>query len=550
MIIDKLFAPAEPRGLGNPSVPLSTGILDLFGARSASGITVGPNDALSYSPIWQAVALISGDVAKIKIETFEETSAGMRRAVDHPVDTLLRKWTGELPAALWVQSVMANALLYGSGYSIIKRDAVGQAVALEFVPSAHVYKHRIPGERNAMAYEVRDDDGPPIPVPSSEMFCLDGLTFSAYGGLSVVQYARNTIGRMLASEGYADDFFSNAAVPSGFFSHPGQMSPEAQTRFLEGIKQRHGSAGKRHRAGILEEGMQYAPSAITPEDAMLVQMLAMGVNDVSRFFNLPPHKLGAEGRTSFNSVEQENRSYFSSSLGAWVARFEAAINCSLFPMEQWATHHAKFDTDQIFRADLEARMKSNAVAIVNGIKSRNEVRAEENLNPYDGGDEYLVPLNLGASDDVGEQDETLPQVADPPEPTDDRAALVVEAQRELIISDVQSAARKIVRQATDAARKPESFLSFVNTVRTEKRERMFEEIWPALHLAFVASGVGDVQRASKRACQMLIETIEEQLLKAAEVQPEDLAASVADVLPRVHASCRAVVVAITKDEVY
>ena len=46
------------------------------------------------------------------------------------------------------------------------------------------------------------------------------------------------------------------------------------------------------------------------------------------------------------------------------------------------------------RGDMSSRYTSYAQAITNGFMSANEVRALEDMNPRDGGDDFLTPLNM------------------------------------------------------------------------------------------------------------------------------------------------------------
>ena len=51
--------------------------------------------------------------------------------------------------------------------------------------------------------------------------------------------------------------------------------------------------------------------------------------------------------------------------------------------------------DGLLRGDTKTRFDAYQQAIQSGWMSRNEVRALENLNPVDGLNEFLQPLNMG-----------------------------------------------------------------------------------------------------------------------------------------------------------
>ena len=508
MILEKLFAPAteEQRATGgflNWNFPLSP-----FGGTSKAGLTVSARDAVSYSPVWAALDLISGDVAKIPIRTMRRDSRGVNPATDHPVNALLSKYTGEMPAMLWVSSMMSNAMLYGNGWSRIIRDARGRAEELRFIPSTLVSVERLQGSVNSKRVIIRNDEGNEISVSEADMFQLPGLVFSNLGGVPLIQFALNTIGRLLSAEGYADDFFANSAVPSGWLMHPAHMSPEAQERFLQSIQSRHAGAGNRHRLGILEEGMQWQSSGIPPEDAMLIEMLNLGVKDVARFFKLPPHKLGDEGRTSFNSVAEENRQYVSSTLGSWLSKFESEANCKLFPDNEWNTYFVSFDTDRIFQPPYKERMEGNAIAIMNGIRSRNEVREEEGWNPYEGGDEFLTPLNLSPADQAEEE----PPAAEPPEPNEEDMRASAAA---ILSASCKRAVRRICNQTANSVKqKPEAILSIVTQLDPALREHaLLDTRDPMLLLHSICP---DSKWNNRRLWDVLIAEVTDTLIEVAD----------------------------------
>ena len=62
----------------------------------------------------------------------------------------------------------------------------------------------------------------------------------------------------------------------------------------------------------------------------------------------------------------------------------------------------QFIVDGLLRGDTKTRYESYRVARETGWLSVNEIRGLENLNPIDGGDQFIQPLNMGT---VGETEE-------------------------------------------------------------------------------------------------------------------------------------------------
>jgi len=51
----------------------------------------------------------------------------------------------------------------------------------------------------------------------------------------------------------------------------------------------------------------------------------------------------------------------------------------------------------LLRGNIKVRSEYYTKMIQNGVLSPNEVRALENMNKRDGGDEYLTPLNMSSN---------------------------------------------------------------------------------------------------------------------------------------------------------
>ena len=479
------------RSIHNPAVPITADIINQYlggGARSAAGVVVNHHTALKVAPVWQAIDVITADISRIPIEVKRATADGRGEEPDkkHPARRLLSISAGDMTANVFISRLLAHALLFGNGYAQIMRRG-NRPTKLHWLLKNQVepcwengkffYLVQYDGNKDGRADMQRV-----LPI---DMIHLPGLLLDEFGGLSLIDYARNTIGREIAAETFGDDFFSNSAVPSGWFEHPAEMGEEAHKRFLQSVERRHQGSGKRHRVGILEEGMKWNPAGVNPVDAMLIDVMKWGTKDVARFFNLPPHKLGDDSRVNYNSLEQENKAYYDSSLGKWISRLTCEFNAKLFTDEELDEgYRVEFDIDSWGKADTAARFASYAIAIQWGIMNRNEVRQREGLNPYEGGDEYLTPLTHGdtsAATDMPQEDSdasTEPIEEITPQPTDQARALIYDLVRERL----EESARLLVNSTTRAAKRGGNFLAYLNNLQEKHGSAVEGKLGPAIRM--------------------------------------------------------------------
>ena len=520
------------RSFENPAVPLSGATIAQYldgGVTTPSGKTVTVADALRYSPIWGGVDMISSDVSRLPLSVYERSNGKREKARRHPAYRLLRRHTGEVTSNIWLARMVSQALLYGNGYSRILRSR-GEIAQLQWL---HADRVQVKKEAGKIYYLVKfrgKEEGKEDTkrVEQEGMFHLVGLTLNELGGLSLIDFARNTIGRQQAAEHFGDDFFANLAQPSGFFEHPAQMSDTARKQFIEGVKAAHAGAGKRFKAAVLEEGMKWVATDVNPDDALLIDQLKWGVKDVARFLNIPPHRLGDDAKSSFASLEQENLSYIQTSLGKWISRIECEATEKLFSLQEKSeeSHYAEFEINALGRADMATRHNSYALAIQWGWMNRNEVRERENLNPYDGGDEYLTPLNM--TTEVDQLVEEQPAQEEPPEEEPTRQAADANLEGQMLFAVrmiVNAAARKADRGAT-------GFWTWLQTARTDYQERFGKLINPAV----VASGWSEI--SGQHATEELLKACEDAFLSAAECQPDELPVRIRETLADLTEVCQ------------
>ena len=103
----------------------------------------------------------------------------------------------------------------------------------------------------------------------------------------------------------------------------------------------------------------------------------------------------------------------------WVNRWEGALKRDAIGWDgKNADIWPRFTMDVLLRATPAERTAFYTAMVNAGVLSPNDVRALENLNPRDGGDEYLTPLNMrqGADPPKDPADPTDPPPPPAPKP--------------------------------------------------------------------------------------------------------------------------------------
>ena len=385
-----LFARIFRSSPENPSTSLSNPaawLTGLFGT-SKTGVQVSEDNALTFSAVYAAVRIISETIASIPLNVYQADGETRVKAVGHPVQDLLAKAPNSVSSTFTFREAMAsNLVLHGNAYAKIEMNAAGRPTAL--IPL------------NPMKVEVKVVDGEKVYVFDEKHTYLDyemlhfvGLSFNGLVGKSPLSMAREAVAIGLAAQEYGARFYSNGANAGGVITAPGRLNTEVVKRLRESWNRAQSGLGSSHSTAILEEGMKYEKIGLDPEAAQFLQSRKFQVNEIARIFRIPPSYLAdLENSSTRANTEQQAIQFVRDCITPYVRRMEVELNRKLF-REDEPNLYAYFTMEGLMRGDQKARYEAYAVARNWGWLSVNDIRDLENLNPVEGGDIYLQPLNM------------------------------------------------------------------------------------------------------------------------------------------------------------
>lgn len=382
------------RSIENPAVPLSWDNLDdddtrlAFGMSStASGARVTERRALGYPAVWRAVSLIAGDVAKLSLMVYRTTGEG--RAVDnaHAAYRLCRyKANPYLLAFEFRRVVQMHALLRGNGFGYIDRDPAGRPMGKYILDTDKVEPVRLDGR---VWYGYKPDATRGLDrrlIPAEDVFHIRGLGDDGLEGFPALEILRESLGAALAARDHSARYFKNGARPGGAIEHPGKLSPQARTNMRESWERIHRGLDNAHKIAILEEGTKYVAFNANAREAQLLESREFDSREIANIFGVPAHKLGDPSKVAYNSLGEENQSYYNDTLSHWLCQWSAEASDKLLSEQEKAaeSHTVDFDYREVQRANLQT-LTAYAQAACGKWASVDEARALFGDNPLPGG---------------------------------------------------------------------------------------------------------------------------------------------------------------------
>ncbi len=462
----------------NPAVSLNDADdiwSDVF--RSASGAGVSPQTAMRLAPFWQAVNLISGDIAKLPLEVFVRDGRDREPDPTHPAYALVRDTPNESQTAFefW-QDFVAHLLVWRNAYAVIVRSPSGRPLQLLPLLPDRTGPEVIKGKR----WYVSEIDGKLQLFDPWEILHVRGVSFDGEAGLELCDYARDVIGRALARQNLQSKFYDRGGRIGGILELPAGMPKPIQDKVEGSFREKYESADAAFQTVVLKDSAKFHAAQSSWKDAQLLEASQEDVREVARLFNCPPHKLGDMTRSSYSSLEQENRSYYDSCLSPWLVAIKQGCDRKLRTPECRAArcHFFDYNVGALTWADLTTLSAIANTAIMNGSLRRNEYRRWLNL-PSGGPelDKFLVPVNMRPAGQGGDGDPSDPAddpptdpptpPADPPE--NDRQRPRPPCYREWMVNPARRDAPSMdtagVRSAIDAM-EADATVRLVNRLRT------------------------------------------------------------------------------------
>lgn len=360
-------------------------------ATTAAGVQVSPSNALGSTVVYRCVNVLASTIAKLPLKLRAADTKEPQPA--HPVARVLARRPNRWQTAYqWRAMAMGHLLLRGNAYSEITIDRAGQVVELIPRHPDRVTIEEVPG--GDWRYKVCSASGSDRTLSRGQVLHLVGHCDALPYGMSPIAVQREAIGAALAAQRYAARVFKNNARPGGgFIKLAGKFANEEARAKFRAAWHASQTGENAHSTPVFENGMEYVELGMTNADAQMIETRKYSDTDLCRIFGVPPHKVGVLDRATYSNMEQQNIEFFEEVHG-WAANLEQQLQMQLLTEDEEDRLYVQFEMKGVLRADSKSRAEFYNKAIQDGWMTRNEVREREDMEPLEGLDQPLEPLNM------------------------------------------------------------------------------------------------------------------------------------------------------------
>jgi HK97 family phage portal protein len=379
------------------------------GAAIPQYVQLGPSTYSTYEALWRAqpavrtvVSFLARNVAQLPLDVYRRLSGTDRRKdIDHPLAELLER---PFPGTKWTKYRLLNwtiheLCIHDDAYWLKSRAPDGSP---RLIPIPRRYIEPL-GDNILMAtgYRIAGTRG------TKDVDAEQVVHFHGYHpddtrrGCSPLETLRQILAEEWAAGQYREQMWRNGARVGGYISRPKdapRWSPDAKVRFEQDWRALYSAEGS--AAGgtpVLEDGMTYTPSGITPKDAQYIESRKLTRQEVSIAYHVPPMMQGIMDGATVGNVPEFRKMLYGDTLGPLLSQLSQDIEAQLLPdLEPGAGRrvYVEFNLSEKQRGSFEEQAAAISSSVGGPWMTRSEARALYNLPHVPEADELIVPLNV------------------------------------------------------------------------------------------------------------------------------------------------------------
>ncbi|AMR17047.1 TPA: phage portal protein [Klebsiella pneumoniae] len=358
---------------------------------SSSGKVVTADKVIRLSAVWACVRLLSESISTLPLKIYERQADGSRKlAQNNPAYQILcRRPNPEMTPSRFMLMIVASVCLRGNAF--VEKLYIGSKLVslVPLLPQNMVVKRLDSGK---LQYTYADNGVQRI-IPVERMMHIRGFGLDGVCGMMPTMAGVDVFGAAMAVDEAAAKIFENGLQSTGFLSSKTALNEGQRERLRKALQNFIGSknAGK---LMVLENELTYQNVTMNPEAAQLLESRSFSIEEICRWFRVPPFMVGHTTKQSSwaSSLEGMNMLFLTHTLRPLLVNIEQEISRCLLNSDE--DLFAEFSVEGLLRADSAGRAAYYTSALQNGWMSRNDVRRLENMPPIEGGDIYTVQLNL------------------------------------------------------------------------------------------------------------------------------------------------------------
>jgi HK97 family phage portal protein len=398
MIVRNLFRPKAQAVAQTLTLPE---LVEAMGFANSSGQAVTAEKAKNIATAYRCINVLGDDLAKMPLQVFTSRGPGQIERVQPSGRTENLAWLLEvspnrfMTPFIFKKTLMQWLITYGNAYAWTPTLTAGMRREIHILaanttrPVYDLYGN--------LWYQAAMPDGKMINIPDVEILHLKINSIDGITGRSVISYARESLGRQIGAYQVQGKFYDNGFTPTTIMQTDGALSADARKK----IRDEYIKASSESGVVVLDSKMLKVDMiTMKPVDMQFLQSIEATDLEIANFFGVPLYKLN-QGKQAYNSNEQQNLDYLSTTLDPYLVQFEQGARLRWLSQAEQDITYLRFNRDALLRTDAKTRADMLNTRIMSGQLTLNEARGIEDQGAEPGGDIRLIPGNMAVIEPDG-----------------------------------------------------------------------------------------------------------------------------------------------------
>lgn len=383
-------------------------------SRTMAGITITPDNAVTVAAVWACLRYLSQTVAVLPWHVMRDGRMGAEIVKTHPVDWLLYKRPNPEWSSFQLRETLTHwALRWGNGLAEIEPN-INDTGAFALWP---IHPERVQYCRSEndvysthgdeilageLYYEVNNGAGPKTIFAAKRIFHVRGFGEGPVG-VNVIHYAAQSLGWARAAQLFGAAFFGNGANVSTVVINKTKISPDGLALQKQEFDSLTKGPRNAHKAYHLGGDGDVKRIGLNAEETQLIEAHQFLVEEICRWFGVPPHKVMHLLRATFSNIEHQAIEVVVDSVSPWVKRFEDEADYKLFGQNRQGLY-TKMNMRALMRGDNAGRAAFYKEMVGIGAYSPNRVLELEDENTIGKqGDIHVMQSQWTTLDKIGKE---------------------------------------------------------------------------------------------------------------------------------------------------
>ena len=373
-------------------------LLEAWGLTTSSGKTVNVENSKNIGTAYRCINVLSDDLAKMPLQVFMSRNRGEidRMRPNSYLENIA--WLLEVSPNRWMtpfvfkKTLMMWLICWGNAYAWMPARQPGQRREIFILKADRTTP--VYDLQGNLWYQTTFANGQIQYLPAVEVLHLVINSIDGITGKSVISYARESLGRQMGARETQGKFYDQGLNPGGIMWMNGEVKKEARDKVRDSYAEAMSGSGNAYRLAVMDNKVaKFETITMKPVDAQFLESIQDNDLEIANFFGMPLYKLNM-GKQSYNSNEQQNLDYLTTTLDPYLVQFEQAAALSWLSEEEQNYMYFRFNRDALLRTDAKTRAEYLEKKIFSGQLSPNEARAIEDMPAFNGGDDRYIPANM------------------------------------------------------------------------------------------------------------------------------------------------------------